>query len=76
MTATTKKQYLVLIDLIELNNSFQFVLDSEIKGIKYEVTTYKESNIYFIKGFINNKHIQQSFETIKECRKYLKSIII
>lgn len=76
MKATTKKQYLTLIDLIELNNSFQFVLDSEIKGIKYEITTYKESSIYFVKGFINNKYVQQSFETIKECRKYLKSITI
>lgn len=76
MKAINKKEYLTLIDLIELNNSFQFVLDTEIQGIKYELTTYKESGIYFVKGFINNKHIQQSFETIKECRKYLKSITI
>lgn len=73
---TDKKQYLTLISIIELNKNYQFTLNNEIKGIKYEITTYKEGNIYFVKGFINNKPIQQATENIKECKKYLKSIII
>lgn len=73
---TDKKQYLTLISIIELNKNYQFTLNNEIKGIRYEITTYKESNIYFIKGFINDKPIQHATENIKECKKYLKSIII
>lgn len=73
---TDKKQYLTLISIIELNKNYQFTLNNEIKGIRYEITTYKEGNIYFVKGFINNKPIQQATESLKECKKYLKSIII
>ena len=76
MKTITKKEYLNTIGLIELNNNYQFIFNRQFENIEYNITTLKESNIYFVKGFINDMHINKAFETLKECKKYLKGIIL